>query len=69
MCAIRVRKPYTSDVCDEEWLLLFPYLMLLLQQVAPRSRPPAGLAAQRVSAYSSSCYAIFQKWIDFKELW
>jgi transposase len=33
------RKPYPSDVSDEEWALVAPYLTLLREGVGPREYP------------------------------
>jgi transposase len=33
------RKPYPSDVCDEEWALVAPYLTLLPEAAGQRSHP------------------------------
>ena len=31
------RKPYPSDVCDEEWAIVAPYLMLLPEDAGQRN--------------------------------
>jgi len=31
MCPTRVRKPYPSDVSDEEWSLIAPYFTLMIE--------------------------------------
>jgi len=32
------RKPYPSDVCDEEWAFVVPYLALIRQAAYPPAR-------------------------------
>jgi len=39
MCSAPVRKPYPSDVTDEEWSLVVPYLTLMREDAPQREYP------------------------------
>ena len=36
MCSASSRKPYPSDVSDDEWLLVVPYLTLMTEAAQQR---------------------------------
>jgi len=39
MHSTRARKPYPSDVSDEEWSLVVPYLTLMIEAAPQRDYP------------------------------
>ena len=64
------RKPYPSDVSDEEWALVAPYLVLLREDAGQRAHPlrelvstegPYPFFADRVRALYSSWYEFFPR--------
>ncbi len=39
MCSAPHRKPYPSDISDEEWSLIVPYLTLMKEDAPQREYP------------------------------
>jgi len=39
MCSTAARKPYPSDVSDEEWSLVAPYITLMTETAPQRDYP------------------------------